>query len=59
MREGPAAVRHRLSGRGRIVAPKQACTCFFQPRCTNEDFCLETLRPGAVREAVQGLLAES
>lgn len=45
-----------LYGRGRIVAPEQECTCFFQPSCTNESFCLETLRPEAVRRAVGELL---
>ncbi len=38
------------------VPTEQKCTCFFQPRCTNESFCLETLRPAAVQEAVRGLL---
>ena len=45
-----------LYGRGVILAPRQACTCFFQPRCTNENFCLETLEPEAVAGAVTGLL---
>ena len=45
-----------LYGRGVILAPPQACTCFFQPRCTNESFCLETLQPEAVVRAVRGLL---
>ena len=35
-----------LYGRGTILAPEQKCTCFFQPRCTDANFCLETLRPG-------------
>ena len=47
-----------LYGRGRILAPEQACTCFFSPRCRNERFCLETLRPAAVHEAVGGLLEQ-
>ena len=41
-----------LYGRGEILAPAQECTCFFQPRCTNENFCLETLAPDAVAAAV-------
>jgi ADP-heptose:LPS heptosyltransferase len=45
-----------LYGRGVIVGPQQACTCFFQPRCTNDSFCLETLTPGMVQSAVQDLL---
>lgn len=45
-----------LYGRGVIMAPDQPCTCFFQPRCTNDRFCLETLRPEAVTAQVSGLL---
>ncbi|MFH1845415.1 MAG: glycosyltransferase family 9 protein [bacterium] len=45
-----------LYGRGTILAPEQPCTCFFQPRCSNEKFCLETLRPESVRAAVRDLL---
>ncbi len=37
-----------LYGHGVIVAPEQKCTCFFQPKCTNEKFCLETLKPETV-----------
>jgi len=48
-----------LYGRGVIVQPEQPCTCYFQPRCRNENFCLETLRPEAVRDAVAGLLERS
>jgi heptosyltransferase-2 len=46
-----------LYGRGRILAPTQACTCFFQPRCRNENFCLETLLPSAALAAVNDLMA--
>lgn len=45
-----------LYGRGRILAPEQECTCFFSPRCTNENFCLETLTPDAAQAAVDELL---
>ena len=48
-----------LYGRGRILAPEQSCTCFFQPRCTNESFCLETLHPVAVTAAVNELLEQA
>ncbi len=44
-----------LYGRGRILEPSSGCTCFFQPRCTREDFCLETLEPSAVLAAVREL----
>lgn len=44
-----------LYGRGTILAPPQACTCFFQPRCTNADFCMESLTPPTVLEAVLAL----
>jgi len=45
-----------LYGRGVVLAPEQPCTCFFQPRCRNEKFCLETLRPRAVQAAVDQLI---
>jgi len=45
-----------LYGRGRILAPEQACTCFFAPRCRAEKFCLETLAPASVQAAVAELL---
>ena len=45
-----------LYGRGVILAPRQKCTCFFQPRCTNESFCMETLEPADVAGAVDKLL---
>ncbi len=41
-----------LYGRGEILAPRQACTCFFQPRCTNPSFCMETLEVETVLAAV-------
>jgi ADP-heptose:LPS heptosyltransferase len=45
-----------LYGQGVIMAPEQECTCFFQPRCTNQNFCLETLTPAAVSTEVKRLL---
>ncbi|MCP4572204.1 MAG: glycosyltransferase family 9 protein [bacterium] len=48
-----------LYGRGQVLAPTQACTCFFSPRCRNESFCLETLLPAAARRAVDELLERS
>ncbi|MCB1182237.1 glycosyltransferase family 9 protein [bacterium] len=45
-----------LYGRGRVVAPRQECTCFFQPRCTNASFCLDTLTPAMAQAAVDDLL---
>jgi ADP-heptose:LPS heptosyltransferase len=45
-----------LYGRGRILSPEQPCHCFFQPRCTAESFCLETLSAATVRSAVRDLL---
>jgi heptosyltransferase-2 len=45
-----------LYGRGTIVGPRQACTCFFQPRCSAETFCLDTLAPAAVQAAVAARL---
>ncbi len=41
-----------LYGRGEIVEPPQACKCFFQPRCTQAEFCLDALEPATVREAI-------
>jgi len=48
-----------LYGRGVLMAPEQTCTCFFSPRCSNENFCMETLRPDAVRDELETLLAKS
>jgi len=48
-----------LYGRGRILAPEQECTCFFAPRCHNVNFCMETLRPESVRNAVRELLEQA
>lgn len=45
-----------LYGQGVILQPEQECTCFFQPRCTSENFCLETLRPAEVLAAAKQLL---
>ncbi len=48
-----------LYGRGVLLQPEQKCTCFFQPRCTNENFCLETLTPATVGQSVRDLLGTS
>ncbi len=45
-----------MYGRGKIVGPEQKCTCYFQPRCSNESFCLDTLHPSAIKAAVDELL---
>lgn len=45
-----------LYGRGVIVQPTQACSCYFQPRCSAPSFCLETLAPAAVQAAALDLL---
>ncbi len=45
-----------LYGRGVIVQPPQACSCFFQPRCTAPSFCLESLEPATVQAATLDLL---
>jgi len=47
-----------LYGRGIILSPEQECTCFFKPRCSAENFCLESLKPAAVQQAVDSLLAK-
>ena len=47
-----------LYGRGVLLQPVQECTCFFQPRCLNEHFCMETLEPDAVLSAVNDLLVQ-
>jgi len=44
-----------MYGRGVVLAPKQDCTCFFQPRCRNESFCMETLDVADVCAAVDEL----
>ena len=47
-----------LYGRGVLMKPKQDCTCFFQPRCQNEHFCMETLLPDQVMWEVKNLLGK-
>jgi heptosyltransferase-2 len=44
-----------LYGRGVLLEPEEPCRCFFQPTCTAERFCLETLSPDKVLAAVRGL----
>jgi heptosyltransferase-2 len=48
-----------LYSRGVILAPEQECTCFFAPRCHNDNFCMETLRPATVHRTVSALLEEA
>ena len=48
-----------LYGRGVIIAPERECTCFFQPRCTAAEPCLETLLPQKVLAAVIDLSSRS
>lgn len=45
-----------LYGRGTIVQPTQACSCYFQPRCTAPTFCLESLEAATVQAATVDLL---
>lgn len=43
-----------LYGRGEILEPSKACTCFFQPTCRNEEYrCMEHLEVERVFDAVQ------
>lgn len=43
-----------LYGRGEIVEPKSDCECFFSAKCKNKEyFCLDTLKPDMIFEAVQ------
>ncbi len=48
-----------MYGRGRILSPEQTCECFFQPRCRQENFCLETLDPATVQAAVDELFGSA
>ncbi len=45
-----------LYGRGVILSPEQECTCFFQPECTNDNFCMDTLSPETVLDAVNTMM---
>ena len=43
-----------LYGRGEIVMPQKECTCFFSPKCkNNEYFCLDSLTPDMMMDAVK------
>jgi heptosyltransferase-2 len=42
-----------LYGRGEIVQPDKACTCYFSPRCKNKDyFCMDHLLPDTIFKAI-------
>ncbi len=47
-----------LYGRGRILVPADGCTCFFQPRCTRDKFCMESLTSESVLAAIDDLVAQ-
>jgi heptosyltransferase-2 len=48
-----------LYGRGEIVSPDKPCTCFFRPKCVNEEyFCMDHLPPTKIYEAVERQIAE-
>ncbi len=46
-----------LYGRGEIISPDKECTCFFSPKCSNNDyFCLESLPPTKIIDSLKRLL---
>ena len=43
-----------LYGRGEIVQPQKQCTCFFSPKCTNDEyFCMDHLTVDQIFDAVK------
>ena len=47
-----------LYGRGEILAPDLACTCFFSPKCKNPDyFCMDSLKPEKIFNSVKRSLS--
>ncbi len=43
-----------LYGRGEIVEPDKKCTCFFSPKCTNDEyFCMNSMTPEKIFAAVE------
>ncbi len=44
-----------LYGRGEIIEPSKPCTCYFTPKCKNEEYsCIEYIFPDEVLRAVKG-----
>ena len=42
-----------LYGRGEVVEPEKECTCFFSPKCKNEEyFCMDHMSVESILEAV-------
>jgi ADP-heptose:LPS heptosyltransferase len=42
-----------LYGRGEIIQPSVECTCFFSPKCKNDDyFCMDHLTVDSIYEAI-------
>ncbi len=45
--------------RGEVVEPDIPCQCYFEPRCTNETFCMNSLKPEKVFKIIQKYLEKS
>lgn len=42
-----------LYGRGKLVEPQKECTCYFSPKCTNEEyFCMDHLTVDQIYTAI-------
>jgi ADP-heptose:LPS heptosyltransferase len=47
-----------LYGRGEIISPDKECKCYFNARCSNDNyFCLDTLSPTKIFESIKRQLA--
>ncbi len=47
-----------LYGLGKLIQPKQECKCFFKSECTENIWCMETLKPDTVIKTVDEVLKE-
>ena len=48
---------HEFYGRGAVVEPEKPCKCYYGLECKNPDyFCMDTLKPGTVFNAIKEIL---
>ena len=51
---------HDPYGRSRIVEPEKPCKCYYGQKCTNSEyFCMDTIKPSRVFNAIKEILNES
>lgn len=48
-----------LYGRGKIIEPNRECKCYYGQKCTNDYFCMDTIKPNKVFNIIKEILNES